>query len=80
MGHTATSDDLAQSAMNNATTTSWDSGLLNAGDSYKFRLNTAGTFTYVDRTNPNNTATIIVSNSAGSDAGQLSVYLPLVQR
>ncbi len=77
--HTTTSDDLVQSATSNATT-SWDSGLLAAGDSYKFRLNTEGTFTYVDQTDPANTATIIVSSSASGNGSSTAIYLPLVQR
>ncbi len=78
VGHTATSADLAQSAAANAATLSWDSGLLPVGTSYKFRMNTEGTFTYVDRTNPANTATIIVSNNP--TVGQQVIYLPMVKR
>ncbi|MFN8494820.1 MAG: carboxypeptidase regulatory-like domain-containing protein [Caldilineaceae bacterium] len=77
--HTATSDDLVQSAASNAAT-SWDSGLLDAGASYKYRLNAEGVFTYVDQTNPANTATLIVSNSAGGDSGSTAVYLPIIQK
>jgi len=80
-GHTATSDDLALSAASGAAAIRWDSGLLTGGESYKLRLNSTGTFTYVDRTNPANTATIIVSQATGNpDAEQVLIYLPVVQR
>ncbi len=80
-GHTATSDDLVVSATSGAAAVSWDSGLLTGGESYKLRLNSAGTFTYVDRTNPANTATIIVSQATGNpDTGQVLIYLPMVQK
>ncbi len=80
-GHTATSDDLVMSATTGVAAVSWDSGLLTGGESYKLRLNSTGTFTYVDRTNPANTATIIVGQATENpDTGQVLIYLPVVQR
>lgn len=61
--------DLAEHTTTNAT---WDSGVLGAGQSYKFQLMTQGTYTYADATNPENTAVIVVEG--------YRLYLPLVLR
>jgi uncharacterized repeat protein (TIGR01451 family) len=52
----------------------WDSGLLNNGEVYKRQLNTVGTYTYRDESNPTATATIIVENPSHV------IYLPTVAR
>ncbi|MEM7532205.1 MAG: Ig-like domain-containing protein [Chloroflexota bacterium] len=80
--HTATEDSKTTG------TTVWDSGLLQAGGSYKFQFGTTeGVFTYADAIRPVNTATIVVS-SMGIEVTQpstdtlsgLDIYLPLVTR
>jgi plastocyanin len=61
--------DLGEHTTTNAT---WDSGVLSAGQSYKFKLSAQGTYTYADDTNPENTAVIVVEG--------YRVYLPLILR
>lgn len=56
----------------------WDSGTLNAGGSYRVRLNSAGSYIYQDATNPQNSATIIVEG--GGAATENNLYLPIVLR
>ena len=76
--HTATSVNPAvpQPA---AASGGWDSGLLAAGESYKFRFNAEGTYTYQDTQNPANTATIIVQQ-ADNPAESQRVFLPVINR
>ena len=50
----------------------WDSGVLGAGQSYRFRLNTLGTQAYSDDANPLNTAVIVVEFNR--------LYLPIIMR
>lgn len=65
-GHSATGD-------------AWDTGRLEAGESYRVQLSSAGTLTYQDAANPRNTATIIVAGgSSAADDGQ--IFLPLIAR
>ena len=74
-GHTATSwKSVAGATVGGA---NFDSGLLLAGESYHFRFDAAGTFSYVDAANPANVATIVVSSSAGYVN---SLYFPVVKR
>lgn len=61
--------DLAEHTATHAT---WDSGVLSAGQSYKFKLNTQGTYTYADTTHPGNVAVIVVEG--------YRLHLPLVLR
>jgi plastocyanin len=61
--------DLAEHTTTNAT---WDSGVLSAGQSYRFKLTTQGTYAYTDATNPENIAVIIVDG--------YRLYLPLIVR
>ncbi len=78
--HTATSSG-AGAATSGATAAAWDSGLLSAGQVYKFRMDTEGSYTYVDQTNPANTATIIVSKETGTPGeNQQSIFLPVIQK
>ncbi|MDQ3248574.1 MAG: carboxypeptidase regulatory-like domain-containing protein, partial [Chloroflexota bacterium] len=57
---------------------SWDSGLLAMGDSYKVRLDSQGTYSYADDTDGLNQATIVVAG--GGTSGAKQVFLPLVNR
>lgn len=77
-GHTASAESAANAAMLNARGIVFDSGLLNAGESYKFRLSQEGAYSYFDRTNPANSATIIVSSSAQPQGNVL--FLPLMRK
>ncbi len=61
--------DLAE---HTTTNTTWDSGALGAGHSYKFQLMAQGTYTYVDAANPENSAVIVVEG--------YRLYLPLIVR
>ena len=53
-----------------------DSGLLETGESYKARFTANGTFDVVDDVEPQNTATIVVSDEVVVEMRQ--VYLPMV--
>ncbi|RME65112.1 MAG: hypothetical protein D6790_02305, partial [Caldilineae bacterium] len=55
----------------------WDSGLLNPGESYKRKLTSEGTYTYVDATNPAVTGTIIVQ---AATTPEQKIFLPTVNR
>lgn len=50
----------------------WDSGLLVPGASYKTQVTATGTYTYVDPTNPDSSATIVVASSSPT------LYIPLL--
>ncbi|MFN8440337.1 MAG: GEVED domain-containing protein [Caldilineaceae bacterium] len=54
----------------------WDSGLLQTGESYKRQLDTEGTYTYQDATNPTNSAIVIVKKAEATQ----KVFLPVVSR
>ena len=74
-GHSAASwKSVAGAAVGGA---NFDSGLLLAGESYRFRFDTAGAFTYVDATNPANSASVVVSSSAPYAN---SLFIPIVKR
>ncbi len=77
--HSASSEDETVAAGLNANGIHFDSGLLNSGESYKFQLNEAGTYTIFDRANPANQATIVVTEEE-TQAPQNAIYLPLVLR
>lgn len=67
------------SALEGATlksTDAWDSGLLENGASYKRRLDSEGTYTYIDSVNPAVAGTIIVEKS--EPAADQMLYLPNV--
>jgi len=61
--------DLAEHTTKNTT---WDSGVLSAGQSYRFKVNATGTYAYADDANPENTAIVIVDG--------YRLYLPLIVR
>jgi len=65
--------DGAQAAGQQAT--GWDSGLLAPGESYKVQLNAAGSYTYGDRLNGQNSGVIVVEAQES-----LSLYLPALQK
>ncbi len=67
--------DLAQ---HTTTSNTWNSGTLNAGQSYRLQLDNPGTYTYQDSANPLTRATIIVDDNQAS--GDTTVFLPLVAR
>ena len=54
----------------------WDSGLLGPGDTYRRQLQTVGSYTYRDVTNPELTATIIVEEADTN----LYLFLPSVEK
>lgn len=62
----------------NITSSAWDSGLLAAGQSYKVKVTTNGTFTYSDTTDGATSGTITVGDSVPS--GSQRLFLPLVTR
>ncbi len=73
--HSAASwKSVAGAAVGGAT---FDSGLLLAGESYQFRFDMAGAFSYVDATNPANTASIVVSANAPYAN---SLFIPVIRR
>lgn len=55
----------------------WDSGVLGIGDSYKFKLSTAGSFSYSDGADASSTATITVGDVPQATQ---KVFLPVVQK
>ncbi|MEZ4658809.1 MAG: GEVED domain-containing protein [Caldilineaceae bacterium] len=61
---------------------SWDSGLLNTGESYKRTLTTEGTYSYQDATDPSITGTIIVKKASVTppEPTAKEIFLPLVQK
>ncbi|MFP4436551.1 MAG: hypothetical protein ACLFVO_04830, partial [Chloroflexaceae bacterium] len=61
-----------------ATGDGWDSGVLNVGAGYRVRLDSNGSYSYQDTTNPRNTATIIVGGDGAATDGKL--FLPLIAR
>lgn len=78
--HTASSENAASAAGLNANGIVFDSGLLGSGESYKFQVNEEGTFTVFDRTNPANSATVVVEEAEVVQPQENAIYLPLVQR
>ncbi|MBW7885551.1 MAG: hypothetical protein H3C34_23565 [Caldilineaceae bacterium] len=74
-GHTATSykTQAGAAAVGEA---NFDSGLLLAGEQYKFRFDSAASYTYVDAANPANSGTVVVAQ----DAGINTLFLPVVSR
>lgn len=70
--HTSTSTNPALASPGTAGNGSWDSGRLSSGESYALQFPSEGTFTYVDRANPSNTAQIQVASNV--------VYLPMIIR
>ncbi|MCC9077128.1 GEVED domain-containing protein [Litorilinea aerophila] len=62
-----------------ASTTTWDSGLLSSGESFKLRLDQEGIYTYSDRTDEGRTGTIIVTAETPFEI-QSSIFLPIVRR
>ncbi|MEM7130961.1 MAG: hypothetical protein AAF702_31860 [Chloroflexota bacterium] len=74
-------------------TSTWDSGLLVGGESYKVQFDTEGTFTYTDQENGANVGTIIVATSTPDNptvpdedddqtptgSQQSMIFLPLIQ-
>jgi hypothetical protein len=61
--------DLAE---HTATGDVWDSGVLAAGQSYQYKLNAPGRYSYTDNGNPLEEAMIVVEGSR--------LYLPIVLR
>ncbi len=61
--------DLAE---HTTTNTAWDSGVLSAGQSYKFKITSAGTYAYGDHTNAQTTGVVVVASNR--------LYLPLIMR
>ncbi|HRW08858.1 MAG TPA: plastocyanin/azurin family copper-binding protein, partial [Caldilineaceae bacterium] len=78
--HTASSENGATAAGLNANGILFDSGLLGSGESYKFQLTAAGTYTVFDRANLTNSATIVVAQSEVTQPLQNQIYLPIVTR
>jgi uncharacterized repeat protein (TIGR01451 family) len=58
----------------------WDSGLLDPGESYKFKFNALGTYTYRDAANPTATATVIVAEPVVQPPSQNKLFLPIVNK
>ncbi|HQY91259.1 DNRLRE domain-containing protein [Caldilinea sp.] len=56
----------------------WDSGLLAAGERYKIKLASEGSFLYADGQNPFNRGAVVVSLNAAPTGNQL--FLPVVTR
>lgn len=79
-GHTASSESAANAAGLNANGILFDSGLLGSGESYKFQLTDEGTYTVFDRTNPANSATVVVEKAEVTQPGENAIFLPIVQR
>jgi plastocyanin len=73
-GHTATSLQNQTGAAGAGAAASFDSGLLLAGERYKFQTAAEGTFSVVDGANQDNVATLVV------DATPNGLYLPFVHR
>ncbi|MCB0089605.1 MAG: hypothetical protein KDE54_16980, partial [Caldilineaceae bacterium] len=61
---------------------SWDSGLLNTGESYKRTLATEGTYSYQDASDPSITGTIIVKKASVTEPEPTAkeIFLPLVKK
>ena len=78
--HTASSENAATAAGLNANGILFDSGLLGSGESYKFQVTTEGTYTVFDRTNPANSATIVVAKAEVTELLENAIFLPIVQR
>jgi plastocyanin len=71
--HTATSINPALTYPGTLRQGAWDSGLLSSADAYTLTFALEGVYTYADRANPRNTATIVV-------ASENTIYLPLLMR
>jgi plastocyanin len=71
--HTVTSMNPALAFPDSLQLGAWDSGVLSSGKAYTLTFDLEGRYTYGDRANPHNTATIVV-------AVDNTVYLPLVLR
>lgn len=78
--HSTTSTDAQVSAAGVAT--SWDSGLLETGESFKQTVTTEGTITYMDSENPDQSGVVIIGEgpTIPTQPTQKSVFLPLVIR
>jgi len=68
--------DLAE---HSAAGSTWDSGILAPGQSYKVKVTTKGAFSYADSTGSLAAGTILVDDSSVTPTAN-AVYLPLVQR
>ncbi|MEZ4678073.1 MAG: plastocyanin/azurin family copper-binding protein [Caldilineaceae bacterium] len=78
--HSASSEKSVNAAGLNINGIVFDSGLLGSGESYKFQLTTAGTYTVFDRANPANSATVVVEAAGVSQPLDNAVFLPVVLR
>lgn len=65
--------DVAAAAVNGA----WDSGLLDASETYKFKFDTLGVYSYRDAADPTATATIIVAEPV---VVEKKLFLPIISR
>jgi plastocyanin len=63
-----------------ASTTSWDSGMLDTGESYTIRLDDVGVYTFIDAENSLNQATIVVEENRTLPVAGQSIYLPFIRR
>jgi plastocyanin len=61
-------------------TTQWDSGLLDTGESYTVRLDEEGIYTFIDAENRLNQATIVVEENQTLPVAGQSIYLPFIRR